>query len=102
MSLIRDLKPVKRAFFVNGWGIVGILLTLFMVPGDLPFWIWAASSCAALVLMNCVAFWRPTPANTKKEDRRVAGRVSRSDLIIYGGAAFLALDLIWRYFAKRQ
>jgi hypothetical protein len=94
------MSPRKRALFVNGWGIVGITVSVVLVPGDLPFWIWAVSSATALAVMNCIAFWKRGAA-TKGDAPRAAKGVSRSDLLIYGGAVFLAVDLIWRYFSKR-
>jgi hypothetical protein len=99
MSLIRAMSTRKRAIFINGWGILGIAVSMFALPGDIPFWIWAVSAIAALVLLNCVAFWGRKP---QLDAPYPAQRVSPSTYVIYGGALLLIIDLIWTYYAKHR
>ena len=81
----------KKVALVNGGGLAGIIISLFIVSPKTPLWLWATLSGAAVVALNYVSFaWR----RQAKDDRKSG---ARSTGIIVLGLAVLLMDLILRY-----
>jgi hypothetical protein len=99
MSFIFRLSSWKKAAFVNAFGLVGILVSLFAIPQDTPVWILAVSSLAALALLNYLAFSR---RKSRPKEAQHAHLVSRSTLVILGAALLLIIDLIWMYYDNHR
>src|SRR5580704_12306560 len=57
----------KKVVLMNGGGLIGILLSLFIVLPKTPLWLWATISAAALAALNYVSFGRrPTASGGSK------------------------------------
>jgi hypothetical protein len=81
----------KRIVLVNVAGLVGIAVSLFVLPQQIRFWVWASVSVVVLALLN-YAFLRPRQPATiaRKRGARV---------IVGLGLVLLLLDLLWRRFS---
>lgn len=76
---------------VNGGGLVGIIISLFIVSPQTPLWLWAALSGGALLILNYVCFgWRRTASGERKNG-------VKGTAITVLGFVVLLLDLILRY-----
>ncbi len=81
----------KKIVLVNGGGLVGIIISLFVVSPRTPLWVWAVVSVAALAVLNYVCFvWRRAAGGGSKSG-------AKSTVIIALGVVVLLLDLILRY-----
>jgi hypothetical protein len=80
----------KKIVIVNGGGLSGIVISLFIVPAGTPLWLWAAISGIVLALLNYL-FLRAKGRNPMKPKTTV------STAIVLIGVGVLLLDLIWRY-----
>jgi hypothetical protein len=81
----------KKVVLVNGGGLAGIVLFLFIVSTQTPLWLWATLSGVALAVLNYVCFgWR-------RETREGPNTGAKSTAIIVLGLPVLLLDLILRY-----
>jgi len=81
----------KKIAVVNGGGLVGIIISLFVISPQTPLWLWGVVSAAALAVLNYVCFgWRQTAIGGSKSG-------ARSTVIIVLGVVVLLLDLILRY-----
>jgi len=96
VSLIRNMPLRKKILLVNACGIAGIVLSTIGLPGDTPFWIWAACSLVALGLLNCMVLWQRSP---QPDDQRP--KKASNTLAIYGFALLLIIDVIWGYLKQR-
>jgi hypothetical protein len=96
MSLIDQMGTWKRVAFINVFGIVGIVASIFALPENTPFWIWAICSLAVLIILNLVAM-RKSP----QESSGSGQKVSKGTLVIVGGALLLIIDLAWTYWSRR-
>ena len=50
----KNMSAWKKVVVVNGGGLVGIAISLFVVSPRTPLWLWAAVSVAALAALNYV------------------------------------------------
>ena len=81
----------KKIALVNSGGLVGIVISLFIISPQTPLWLWAMVSAAALATLNYVCFgWRRTASGGSKSG-------AKSTVIIALGLVVLLLDLILRY-----
>jgi hypothetical protein len=81
----------KRIALVNGGGLVGIIISLFIVSSPTPLWLWATLAGVALATLNYVCFgWRRTAGS-----EGTSGTKSTAIMIL--GSVVLLLELIFRY-----
>jgi hypothetical protein len=81
----------KKIALVNGGGLVGIIISLFIISLQTPLWLWVVVSAAALAVLNYVCFgWRRTVSGGSKSG-------AKSTVIIALGLVVLLADLILRY-----
>lgn len=82
----------KKALLVNAGGVIGIAISLFIVPAQTSLWLWAVVAVAVLMVLNYVfLIWR------RPEQSDPQGRPSRSTIVICLGCLVLLLDLALRY-----
>ncbi len=75
---------------MNGAWVIGLVISLFIVPPTTPLWLWATLSGLILVVLNYIFFGR-TGASGRK--------VGPLNTVVIGvGAALLLLELALRYF----
>jgi len=86
---------MRKIIIVNVWGISGIVLATFGLPGDTPLWIWVACSLVALGLLNYMVLWKRAP---QPDDQRP--RKASNPLVIYGCALLLIIDVLWSYLKR--
>ena len=85
------MRMWKKIGVVNGGGLVGIFISLFIVSPQTPLWLWAAVSGGALAALNYVWFaWRRTANGERKSGVKYTA-------IIMLGLMVLLLDLVLRY-----
>ena len=80
----------KRVALVNGGGIIGIIVSLFIVSPRTPLWLWATLSAGALLVLNYVCFVRRKVRDERKGE-------SNTTAIVILGFVVLLLDLVLRY-----
>lgn len=81
----------KKVMLVNGGWLIGVVISLFVVPPKTPLWAWATVSGLALVLLNYLVFGR----QRKATGGRKAGLVTT---VVGGlGILILVLDVILRH-----
>src|SRR5665213_2757573 len=88
-SRIRRTWPIL--VLVNLAALAGILSTLFTLPGNIHFWMWAITSLIVLALVNYTAV-------VAVRNRRRQNKTSESKtvtIIIYVGFVFFVLDLLY-------
>jgi hypothetical protein len=81
----------KKAMLMNGGWLMGIVISLFVVPPKTPLWMWGTVSGLALVLLNYLFFGR---------QRKAAGgrKVGLVTTVVGGlGILILFLDVILRH-----
>ena len=81
----------KKALLVNAGGVIGVAISLFIVPAQTSFWLWVVVSVTILLVLNHVFFfWRQTGHSDQEKP-------SRSTLVICLGCIVLLVDLMLRY-----
>jgi len=81
----------KKMAFVNGGGLVGIVISLFIVSPRTPLWLWAVVSGGTLIALNYACFrWRRTTNSQGKSG-------TTSTVVILLGLMVLLLELVLRY-----
>lgn len=87
-----DLMPTwKKALLVNGGGVIGIAMSLFIVPAQTSFWLWVVVAVTVLMVLNYIfLIWRRTGEGDQ-------GKPNRSTVLIFVGCIVLLLDLVLRY-----
>jgi len=60
----------KKATLINVSGLIGIADSLFLVPPQTPFWLWAVLAGVALALLNVLCFGRRRTATASLNQRR--------------------------------
>jgi len=83
----------KKIAVVNGGGLAGIIISLFIVSPQTPLWLFAALSAAALGGLNYVCFGRQTASGERKSG-------IESTLVIAVGCLVLLLELLFRYWHR--
>lgn len=87
------MKKWKWLVIINGSCLLGILVSLFIVPTRTPFWIWAIVSGVALILANALFLRREPTARPRKTPLW-------GDIVISLGFFALILDLLFRYASR--
>jgi hypothetical protein len=87
------MTPRRGFLILNVAAVFGLLVSLFIVPGNTPFWLWCVVAVLVLAVLNIalmLKFRRGSRSDLSKRTRTA---------IIALGAAFLLLDIILsRYF----
>jgi uncharacterized membrane protein YfcA len=82
----------KRALLVNAGGVIGIGVSLLIVPAQTPLWLWAVVAVVVLMVLNYVfLIWRRTDQSAPQRTP------SRSTIVICLGCIVLLFDLVLRY-----
>ena len=81
----------KKALPVNAGGVIGVAISLFIVPAQTSFLLWVLVAVIILLVLNYIfLFWQ----HTGQSDQ---GKPSRSTLVICLGCIVLLMDLLLRY-----
>lgn len=90
------MSKVKQVAVLNvGW-LAGITISLFTVPGNTPFWLWACIAGVSLCALNAMVLLRQ---RQRPDQSRPSSRTAA--IIIYMGVALLIIDVILsRYFGS--
>ena len=81
----------KKALLVNAGGVIGVAISLFIVPAQTSFWLWVVVSVTILLVLNyAFFFWR-------RNGQSDQGKPNRSTLVICVGCIVLLVDLVLRY-----
>lgn len=82
----------KKALVVNVGGVIGVAISLFIVPAQTSLWLWAIVAVAVLTVLNFVFLvWRRKDRNDPQR------KPSRSTVVICLGCVVLLVDLVLRY-----
>jgi hypothetical protein len=65
------MSKMKKIVLVNAFGVVGAILSLFIVPGKTPFSLWALLAFMSLAISNYVVL-RSQPRIRKREASELA------------------------------
>jgi hypothetical protein len=81
----------KKVALVNGGWVIGIVISLFVVPPSTPLWLWATVSGLVLAVLNYLFFGQ--------QRRATSGRKIGPMATVVGGLGVLVLllELIFRY-----
>jgi hypothetical protein len=86
------MKPWKRFTAINVGALIGIGLSLFIVPPNTPFWMWLAISTAAIAILNFFLYRRlKKPAAAPKAEPLPA-------ILAWIGVAIFLGELIFHFF----
>jgi hypothetical protein len=86
----------RQLVLLNACLLLGIGLSIFIVPGNTPFWLWTSVAAAFLCILNATTLFR----GDKPTDQTSGARRTRTT-IIFLAMAFLLVDLLLsRYFAR--
>jgi hypothetical protein len=80
-------KPV----LLNIAGLVGVVVSLFIVPGETPFWLWCVIAIVVIAALNTILY---------VGRRRVAdsARTARTAIVIVGVMLLMIDVIVSRYF----
>jgi hypothetical protein len=82
-------KRWQKFTLLNVGLLLGVLASLFMVPGNTPTWLWAAISTTVVASMNYLAF-----ARLRKVERGESIKYTKlTTLVIALGFVFFLIDL---------
>jgi hypothetical protein len=81
--------------YLNVGAILGIVASLFILPGKLRFAHWLCGAIVILATVNVLAFWRLR--NSKRSDDATRRLKTSSKVIIYAGLLFFLLDMVLSY-----
>jgi len=84
----------KKIAVVNGGGLVGIIVSLFVVSPHTPMWLFALVSAGALSALNYACFGRLHTAGGK-----LNGGI-KNTIVISLGITVLLLELLFRYWHR--
>jgi len=90
------VKRWKKFALVNVGGLIGIVLSLFIVPGKTPVHLWAICAGGVLILMNYFFVFRRTKTENHKRE------LGAGWWIIVLGFTALLLDLIWSFYSRHH
>ena len=96
-ATINRCMSIGRQFVIwNACAVVGIVISIFLVPGNTPFWLWACIAGAFLCILNAAkSLQRKRPT-----DEAAAASRTRTTIIVLA-LAFLVVDLLLsRYFGR--
>jgi hypothetical protein len=81
----------KKVVLVNAGGLIGVVISLFIVSPQTPLWLWGVLSAAAIAGLNYFCFgWRRTATSGAKNG-------VTSAIVIGVGLVVLLLDLLLRH-----
>jgi len=84
----------KKVALLNGGWIAGIIISLFLVPSNTSFALWAMTAAVILAGLNYLSFGRQRSANG-------ARKIGLRNTILGSLAlALLLLELIFRYLRR--
>ena len=81
----------KKVALVNGGWVIGIVISLFVVPPGTPLWLWATVSGLVLAVLNYLFFGRQRRAT---DERKIGATTTVVGTL---GVLVLLLELIFRY-----
>jgi hypothetical protein len=88
------MKPRKRFAAINVGALIGIGLSLFVVPSNTPFWLWLAISTATIAIFNFFLYRRlKKPLDTPKAEPMPA-------IIAWICTAFFLLEVLFHIFRR--
>jgi len=84
------MSPRKELVIVNISGLIGILISMFILPPRNPVWAWACMSAVVLFLFNYVVLTH--------KPKLGGGDKKSSGLQVLGvlGVIFLLGEIVWR------
>jgi hypothetical protein len=90
-GLHRNLVAMSRGkqfVLMNVSAVIGIAISLFILPANTRFWMWASIAAIWLVGINCyLIFKRPTAKHEHKSPRE-------TKVIIWFGLTVLVVDVV--------
>ncbi|MGH9504536.1 MAG: hypothetical protein ACRD20_16920 [Terriglobales bacterium] len=84
----------KKIAVVNGAGVVGIIISLFIVSPRTPMWLFAALSAAVLATLNYACFGR---RQTASGERKIG---INGTVLTALGFGVLLLELFFRFWHR--
>ena len=81
----------KNVALVNVGGLLGIGVSLFIVPPNTPLWIWATASVACLAALNYFLIRRLQKSADERTVRPTA------NIVMWLGVIVLLVELVFRY-----
>lgn len=91
------LSDWKKFLYLNVGAVLGIIASLFILPGNLRFAYWLCGAIVILATVNVLAFWR---IRSKRRYDVTGGLKTSSKVIIYVGLLFFLLDLVLSYILR--
>ena len=64
----------KKALVVDAGAVIAITISLFTVPAQTPFWLWAVIAVASLIVLNYVFFISATGGATRSSRKSKWGQ----------------------------
>ena len=83
------MKIWQKVMLVNCAVLIGVVISLFAVPGRTPLWLWATVAIVVMAAMNYVLFVRSRGLHS---DATSTSRVTTA--VIVAGLLLLVLDVI--------
>jgi uncharacterized membrane protein YfcA len=80
----------KLALLNAGW-VIGIFISLFLVPPSTPLWLWATVSGLFIAILNYIFFGRQRRAPNRRKNDAMTTAVASVGLLV------LLLELIYWY-----
>jgi hypothetical protein len=77
----------KRVLLLNASAIIGIVISLFIVPGDTPFWLWETIAVVFLAACNVLLYFQQGRAKPRNSP-------SARTIIALMGFVLLIIDMI--------
>jgi hypothetical protein len=88
------LGTLKKVAIVNGGSLVGIAVSLFIVPPTPPMWVWAIACVLCLSVLNFFLFRRVRKGSGER-------KVSLASSLVVGlGFGVLLLELVFLYWRR--
>jgi hypothetical protein len=88
------MKPWKKYAAINVGALIGIGLSLFVVPSNMSFWLWLAISTATIAIFNFFLYRRlKKPAAAQKAEPLPA-------ILGWIGAGIFFLELLFHFFRR--
>ena len=84
----------KRLLLVNVCGAIGVFASIFILPSNTRFWLWAAVSAIVLLILNYLAFSRARSGAANEKVTPAATTVA------FLGVFILVIELVLRYVFK--
>jgi drug/metabolite transporter (DMT)-like permease len=88
------MTPWKKFVGVNVGMLIGIGISLFIVPPNTPFWLWAVIAAVFLAGMNYYLYRKLQKPPTESKSANL-----NTIIIVIGSIIFLA-DIAYRYFHR--